>query len=76
MVDYLADELTTRGHSLIDQSSITQIRAELDRLSYKLISVKDTQSSLIQHLKDISTRLFLIGAFDYILVKRRLEDIL
>ena len=42
MAGYLADELIVRGHSLIDQSSITHIRTELDRLSHRLISVEDT----------------------------------
>ena len=39
---YLTDELTTRGHMLVDHPSMTLIRVELDRLSKRLISLEDT----------------------------------
>ena len=61
---------------LVDHHSMVLIQAELDRLSTRLTSLEDTQSSLIHRLEDITTRLFLIDPSNYIIAKEKLEEIL
>ena len=72
MASFIAEELISRGHTLIDNTTLAQIskslKMELARITEHLVSFNESQSSLLHNItseiKEHSTRISMIGVFE------------